>query len=102
MMNKCLAFLSAAVLACLLLVGCALAPDAYRDGTVVDSDRNLAALVEQRIQNDSVAARAMVRVSVTDGIATIRARDLSPDVMARIISIVRNTPGIRGVERYNR
>ncbi len=99
MKKNSLPFLSAAVLACMLLVGCALAPDAYRGDTVAGSDRDLASLVEQRIQNDSVAARAMVRVSVTDGIATIRGRDLSPDVMARILSIAHNTPGIRGVER---
>ncbi len=99
MKKNYLPFFSVTVVACLLLVGCALAPDAYRDETASGSDRNLAALVEQRIQNDSVAGRAMVRVSVSDGIATVRGRDISPEVMARIVSIAQNTPGIRGVER---
>ncbi len=95
---KYLLFFFAPFAASMLLTGCALSAN-YDDGRI-DGDRQLAHLVQQRVQNDTVAARAMVRISVSDGVATIHGRDIGPDVMARIVSITQNTPGIRWVEGH--
>jgi len=93
-------------LLCCMLIGTAL-PAIMSTGcatggelSIVErEDRALAALVRERIQVDPVARRAMVNVDVEYGFATIHGNVDNPAVLARIISIVRNTPGIRGVEK---
>jgi osmotically-inducible protein OsmY len=96
-------------LVCCMLIGTAL-PTLLSTGCATDGDlsiveredRTLAALVRERIQMDPVARRAMVNVDVQYGFATIYGDVDNPALLARIISIVRNTPGIRGVEKGDR
>lgn len=99
-MKKSIVLFSAvlAVVAALLSNGCATGGGGYVP-SIDREDRALEALVEQRIQADRVARRAMVDVRVEYGFATIRGAEDDPAVLARIASIIRNTPGIKGVER---
>jgi len=78
--------------------GCASGRGSYVP-SIDREDRALEALVQQRIQADRVARRAMVDVRVEYGFATIRGAEDDPAVLARIASIIRNTPGIKGVDR---
>lgn len=80
------------------VLGCASGSASYVP-SIDRKDQALEDLVRERIQMDSTARRAMVNVEVEYGFATIYGNERDPAVLARIVSIIRNTPGIKGVEK---
>jgi len=62
-------------------------------------DKVIEARIHQRLDSDPVVRNHMLRVDVEYGFATIYGRQPAPIVLARIISIVRNTPGVKGVDQ---
>lgn len=87
-----------ALAATVLSSGCASGSGGYVS-SIDREDLALENLVDQRIQSDGVARRAMVDVKVKYGFATIYGAEEDPVVLARLVSIIRNTPGIKGVEK---
>ncbi len=63
-----------------------------------NEDKTIAARVQQRLDADAVTQYSMVRVKVEYGFATVYGQEPTPDVEAHILSIIKNTPGVKGVE----
>ena len=61
-------------------------------------DRIIEARIQQRLESDPVIRSTMVRVDVEYGFATIYGEKPKATVLARIISVVKNTPGVRDVD----
>jgi len=53
--------------------------------------------IEQRLANDPVTARLRLGVESEDGVVTLSGRIDQPAVRMRAVSVVRGTPGVRGV-----
>lgn len=61
-------------------------------------DKALESRVQQRLDAERAIRNTMIQVEVEYGFATIYGPKPPPNVLARIISIVENTPGIKGVD----
>ena len=60
-------------------------------------DRDLAAAIQLRLSEDSIAGAQSVRVTVDQGVASLSGRLSDPGAKARVMAIVRGTPEIKGV-----
>lgn len=67
--------------------------------TVVEprNDAELGQLVSDRLSQDAVAARNQYRVSADAGIVTVTGLIPGEPERARVLGIVRGTPGVKGV-----
>ena len=61
------------------------------------SDAELAEAIQDRLSQDAVAGRSPLGVSVEQGVATLSGSLSDAGARARALSIVRGTPGVRGV-----
>ncbi len=75
-----------------LVMGCASLTSAD-----MGSDAELAAAIQDRLSQDAVTGRAPLGVSVDQGVATLSGSLRDAGARARALSIVRGTPGVRGV-----
>ncbi len=85
------------VVACLIstglwAVGCASLPPA-----AVGEDLELAATVRDRLGQETTINRLEMGVTVNQGVATLNGSGRDAGAKARALSIIRGTPGIKGV-----
>lgn len=84
-----------ALFLCSLMAGCATGSGGGTDpGT---SDEAVQTRVVQRLRADLDTAPLNLGVQVEDGVATLSGRIDAPATRMRAVSIVRGTPGVRGV-----
>ncbi|HMO04631.1 MAG TPA: BON domain-containing protein [Kiritimatiellia bacterium] len=75
--------------------GCASLPALDNGGD--PSDTAVRVRIEQRLSSDPVTAPLRLGITVDDGIVTLSGRIDQAHVRLRAVSIVRGTPGVRGV-----
>lgn len=75
--------------------GCASLPAV--DGGGDPADAAVRGRIEQRLSADPVTAPLRLGIQVDDGIVTLSGRIDQAHVRLRAVSIVRGTPGVRGV-----
>lgn len=80
-----------------IFVGLALAGCAGLDVASGGTDADLASAALDRLAQDSVVGRLPVGVRVDQGVATVSGALQDAGARARALSIVRGTPGMRGV-----
>lgn len=78
-----------------IMTGCASLP-ALDDGSD-PADAAVRGRIEQRLASDPVTAPLRLGIAVDDGIVTLSGRIDQAHVRLRAVSIVRGTPGVRGV-----
>lgn len=79
----------------LALSGCLLPPETARSDA---AQVGLAAAIRQRLQADPQTAACWVSVTVEDGTVIVRGRVATPGLRERVLTKVRETPGVSQVD----
>ena len=97
-MIRRICFLLSFVVVTAALFGCAgLAPDSKEVVAAPGDNEALVNNIQIRLFNDPVTSRMKLGLAADDGIVTVTGRIDNPSARLRAISVVRSTPGVRGV-----
>ena len=97
MKDPCRAFLLTAAMALCLLAGCSTASYDMEGSPAAGSDRQLAVDVVHRLEYEGLTDLRNFAVTVNNGVATVHGVVPNEPARARVLAVVRGTPGVQDV-----
>jgi len=79
------------------MMGCATTEKLQSAMPEITADNEVVRLIERRLSADPVTSRLRLGIESDDGIVTLSGRIDNSAVRMRAVSLVRGTPGVRGV-----